>query len=187
MWSNMFSYVYYTGGMALIGAVACGMLYMGHRNAPARLKGRAFTVLLTAACALTMVTFPYVGYSHADRYREVTRRNNEFAAIEAEIMKLDFNLQCGINGSKADRGGAETESLPCIQRENIRIVSNPHRAGLVYFLIEKDDTPVRWRGLVDYPIPFSFPNERRLLSPESVRRAFIPNVRLARIMPQDGK
>ena len=134
-----------------------------------------------------MAGLPYVGWSYTVMSKQVTARNNEFAAIETEIMKMDFDSQCSFNGYRAGQNAPINNKFPCIQRENIRIVSNPYRAGLTYFLVEADDTPVRWRGLVDYPIPFNLQQERKLLSPQSVRRAFLTPRAVALGNPPSGR
>lgn len=169
----MFTYVFYIGGMAIVGAIVCSILFMGYRDAPAWFRGKAGVTLLTVACVATMVGLPFIGLSHASRSKDITRRNNEFAAVEAEIYKMNFDWQCTFNGYRTTPRTPANNAFPCIQRGNIRIVSNPFRAGLAYFVIDANGTPERWRGMVDYPIPFSFPQERKLLDPERVRTTFV--------------
>jgi hypothetical protein len=169
----MFTYVFYIGGMVIVGAVICSVLFMGYKDAPSWVRGRAGMTALIVLCVASMLVFPYAGWSHASRSKDITRRNNEFAALEAEITKMDFDGQCEFNGYKTSPRTSSNNVFPCIQRGDIRIVSNPFRAGLSYFVIDKNGIPDRWKSMVDYPIPFSFPNDRKLLDLEKVRTTFM--------------
>jgi hypothetical protein len=120
-----------------------------------------------------MLGLPYAGFSHASRSKDITKRNNAFAALEAEIFKMDFDRQCTFNGYEASPRTPASDSFPCIQRGNIRIAINPFRTGLTYYIVDRTGTPERWRGMVDYPIPFSFPQERKLLDPDWVKATFM--------------
>ncbi|MCS4088831.1 hypothetical protein [Rhizobium sp. BK176] len=169
----MFTYVFYIGGMAIVAAVMCSILFMGYRAAPGWVRGRFGAVILATLCCATMILMPYAGWSHATRSKSITARNNEFASLEAEIAKKDFNSLCTFNGFMAGAKTPSANSFPCIQRADIRIVSNPYRGGLAYFVIDRAGLPERWRGMVDYPIPFSFPQDRKLLDPERIRATFL--------------
>lgn len=171
----MFTYVFYIGGMAIVGAVICSVLSMGYRDAPGWVQGKAGMTILAILCCATMIGLPYAGWSHAVRSKDITQRNNAFASLEAEILKMDFNRQCTFNGFMTSPRTPATNSFPCIQRGDIRIVSNPFRAGLTYFVVDRAGTPEKWKGMVDYPIPFSFPQDRKLLNPERVRVTFTTN------------
>jgi hypothetical protein len=170
----MFTYVFYIGGMAIVGAVICSILFMGYRAAPNWVRGRVGAVILAALCCATMTLLPYAGLSHATRSKSITARNNEFAGLEAEISKKDFKSLCTFNGFLVV--GANTpanNSYPCIQRGDVRIVSNPFRGGLSYYVIDRAGIPDRWKGMVDYPIPFSFPQDRKLIDPKRIRATFL--------------
>ncbi|MCV9964510.1 hypothetical protein OIU34_21710 [Pararhizobium sp. BT-229] len=169
----MFTYVFYIGGMVIVGAVICSVLSMGYRDAPGWVRGKAGMTTLAVLCCVTMIGLPYAGWCQAARYKDITRRNNAFAALEADIFKMDFNGQCTFNGHMTSPHIPATNSFPCIQRGNIRAVSNPFHTGLTYYVVDRGGSPERWKGMVDYPIPFSFPQERKLLDPERVRLTFM--------------
>ncbi len=169
----MFTYFFYIGGMVIVGAVICSVLFMGFRDAPEWARGRAGMTALVILCAASMLGLPYAGWSHAARSRDITKRNNEFAALEAEIIKNHFDQQCTFNGYRTSSRTSPDNSFPCIQRGDIRVVSNPFRSGMTYFIVDRANTPERWKGMVDYPIPFSFPHERKLLDAERVRATFM--------------
>lgn len=169
----MFTYAFYIGGMVLVAAALCGILFMSYRESPEWVQNTAGRTKLAAVCCAAMAGLPYAGWSHATRSLEITRRNNAFAALESEIVKKDFDEKCTFNGYKIMPGAVASTSLPCISRSDLRIVSNPFRAGLTYFVIGRNGTPEHWKGILDYPLPFSFQRERRVLDVEQVRTAFL--------------
>ncbi len=183
----MFTFLFYVGGTFLIGAVSCCILSIGFRSAPKWARGLTGKAVFTVVCMTIMTALPLAGWFHATRTKEITRRNNEFAAIETELMKLDFNMECTFNGHLTNPETAVSNSFPCIQKENVRVVSNPYRNGLSYFIIDKGVIPVRFRGMLDYPIPFSFPDHPNLMSPDLVKAIFLSEDVVPETAPSEGE
>jgi hypothetical protein len=169
----MFLYVFYIGGMALVAIAACYVIFVGHDSLSPNIRGRVSNIGVAIICMALMTVLPYGGYVHTEMSNDVTTRNNEFASIERSILKLDFDRLCTFDGHLATHRTPPENSFDCLERDGIRVVSKSNGNGLRYFVIDDRGTPVRWRGMVDYPVPFTFSKERQLLSPTLVRKAFL--------------
>lgn len=171
----MFSFVFNIGLATIVAAVVCSLLGLGYRTLPKERQSATAGRCLAALCAAIMVGLPCAGYRQAVINSEVRDRNNRIAAVETQIMRMGFDRKCTFNGFETRPGEPPNNSFPCLQRGEIRVVSNPYKGGLHYFVVAADGTPTRRRGITDYPIPFLFAPERNLIDDATLRAAFSPD------------